>query len=229
MPLRCVLLFSRAPRAEAQAKRVAGAEPLFDLARRRVEAAVASLDGVDLLPVGPAVPSAPSGRLRLTQRGRGLGERLANAFADARRLGYREVVVVPGDVPGLSSAHLEAAFAALESGPTVLGPSPDGGVYLIGTRQPADRLFEDVRWCTSSVLADLRARAPGAVLLPPLADVDGAVDLARLERDPTLEPSIRRLVREIRRAAIPTPSAGPPPSLRLAAPPDAQRGPPAVS
>ncbi len=226
MPRRCVLLFSRPPRAEAQAKRVARAEPLFDLARRRVVAAVASLDGVDLLLVGPAVPGADSGGLRLAQRGTGLGARLANAFADARRLGYREVVVVPGDVPGLSAARLAAAFAALEGRPTVLGPSPDGGVYLIGTRQPAGRLFEGVRWCTGSVLADLRARAPGAALLPPLADLDRAADLARLERDPTLEPSIRRLVRDIRRAATPTPSAGPPPPFRLAAPPDAQRGPP---
>ena len=229
MARRCVLLFSRPPRAEARRKRVARAEPLFDVARQRVVAAVASLDGVDLLLVGPAIPGADSGGLRLAQRGTGLGARLTNAFADARDLGYREVVVVPGDVPGLSAAHLAAAFAALEAGPTVLGPSPDGGVYLVGTRQPAVRLFEGVRWCTSFVLADLCARAGGAVLLPPLADLDSAADLARLERDPTLEPSIRRLVREIRRAAVPPPSAGAPPPLRLAAPPDAQRGPPAVS
>jgi hypothetical protein len=227
MSRRCVLLFSRAPRAEARAKRVA-AERLFDLARRRVAAAAASLDGVDLLMVTPVIPGTCGAR-RLAQRGQGFGERLSNAFADARDLGYREIVVVPGDVPGLSASHLAAAFAALEAQPTVLGPSPDGGVYLIGARGPVDRLFAGVRWCTGSVLADLRAHARAAALLPPLADLDRAADLARLERDPALDAPVRQLVREIRRPALPRPSAGPPIRSRLSSPPDAQRGPPAVA
>jgi glycosyltransferase A (GT-A) superfamily protein (DUF2064 family) len=225
MSRRCVLLFSRAPRAEARAKRVARAERIFDLARRRVAAATASLDGVDLLVVGTAIPGAR----RLVQRGKGFGERLSNAFADARDLGYREIVVVPGDVPGLSASHLAAAFTALEAQPTVLGPSPDGGVYLIGARRPVDRLFDGVRWCTGSVLADLRAQAGAAALLPPLADLDRASDLRRLERDPALDPPVRRLVREIRRPALPRPSSGPPIRSRFASPPDAQRGPPAAA
>ena len=229
MSRRCVLLFSRAPRAEARAKRVARAERLFDLAGRRVAAATASLDRVDLLVVGTAIPGALPGARRFVQRGEGFGERLSNAFADARDLGYREIVVVPGDVPGLSASHLAAAFTALEAQPTVLGPSPDGGVYLIGARRPVDRLFEGVRWCTGSVLADLRARAGAAALLPPLADLDRASDLRRLERDPALDPPVRRLVREIRRPALPRPSSGPPLRSRLASPPDAQRGPPAAA
>jgi hypothetical protein len=229
MSRRCVLLFSRAPRAEARVKRVARAERLFDLACRRVAAAAAALDGVDLLVVGPVIPGLPRGARRLGQRGKGFGERLGNAFADARDLGYGEIVVVPGDVPGLGASHLGAAFAALQEHPAVFGPSPDGGVYLIGTRAPEGRLLEGVRWCTGSVLADLRARARGAVLLPPLADLDGAADLVRLERDAALDPPLRQLVREIRRPALPRPSRATPVRSRLSATPDAQRGPPAAA
>lgn len=230
MSRRCVLLFSRAPRAEARAKRLREAEPLFALAHRRVARAVRSLGGTDLLVVGPPGPGQPPGARRLDQRGASFGERLANAFAAARRLGYREVVAVPGDVPGLTAAHLRAAFAALGFHPVVLGPSPDGGVYLLGTREGADRLFEGVRWCTRFVLADLLGRAVRPAVLPALADVDGAADLDRLAEDPGLDPSIRALVREIRRPSAPRPS--PPdarPRLRLSRSPDLQRGPPAFA
>jgi len=184
---------------------------------------------VDLVVVGPAIPGLPRAARRLPQRGNGFGERLGNAFADARDLGYREIVVVPGDVPGLGASHLAAAFAALQEHPAVFGPSPDGGVYLIGTRGPEGRLLEGVRWCTGSVLADLRAHASGAALLPPLADLDGAADLVRLERDPALDPPVRRLAHDIRRPELPRPSWVTPLRSRLASTPDAQRGPPAVA
>ena len=230
MMRRCVLLFTRAARAEARAKGVAAAEPLFALSHRRVAQAVLALDGVDLVVVGPRVPGLPPGARRLDQRGRGFAERLGSAFGDVRALGYREVVAVPGDVPGLSAAHLEAAFAALVSHPVVLGPSPDGGVYLLGTREGPDRLFEGVRWCTPFVLADLARRAPGPALLPALADVDRAADLDRLAGDPTLDPSLRALVRQIRRPAVPRPTfPDAPPRSRPTASPGVERGPPAVA
>src|SRR5260221_148927 len=172
-PRRCVMLFARAPRAEARAKQLAQAEPLFALASRRVVAAARMLEEVDLLVVCPAAepgPAAgPAGALRLAQRGRGFRERLENAFADARALGYGEIVAVPGDVPGLSAAHLAAAFAALRRKPTVFGPSPDGGVYLIGARDPVDGLSAGVRWRTRHVLGDLTRRAGGGGRLPPPA------------------------------------------------------------
>ena len=74
---RCILLFARPAGEEARAKRLARARGVFALARRRVVAAVAALPGVDLLVVGPGGA--------LPQRGGGFAERLANAFADARR------------------------------------------------------------------------------------------------------------------------------------------------
>ena len=232
---RCVMLFARAPRAEAWAKQVAQAEPLFALACRRVAEATRAIEGADLLVVCPGGEAAvrwpaanPPGGMRLAQRGGDFRERLENAFADARALGYAEIVAVPGDVPGLSAAHLAAAFAALGQWPTVFGPSPDGGVYLIGTREPVDGLFAGVRWRTRHVLDDLVERAGGGSLLPALADLDGERDLGRFERD--RDPAVRAILRAMRRPDLPRrPGPGGRPRARLLASPDAQRGPPALA
>jgi Uncharacterized protein conserved in bacteria (DUF2064) len=235
---RCVMLFARAPRAEALAKHVAQAEPLFALASRRVAHAARMLEDVDLLVVCPAAetgaaaaPASSGNRsdgMRLGQRGADFRERLENAFADARSLGYDEIVAVPGDVPGLSAAHLAAAFAALRQQPTVFGPSPDGGVYLIGTRGPLGGLLAGVRWRTRHVLGDLALRAGCWTLLPALADLDGERDLGRFERD--RDPGVRAILRAIRRPVLPhRPGPGRRPRARLLASPDPQRGPPALA
>jgi glycosyltransferase A (GT-A) superfamily protein (DUF2064 family) len=156
---RCVLLFARAAGAEAHAKGLGRGAALFALARRRVLAAAAAL-GVDLVVVGPAAP----GIRRLPQRGDGFAERLGNAFADARALGYGEIVAVPTDVPRLGARQLAAAFRGLTVHGVVLGPSPDGGVYLLGIGTGIDpaALLGGVRWRTSRVFADLVAGASGA-------------------------------------------------------------------
>jgi uncharacterized protein len=66
----------------------------------------------------------------------------------------------------------------------VIGPSDDGGYYLIGLREPRAVLFEDVPWSTAEVLAVTLARAHGfglrVHLLPAWFDVDTEADLHRL-------------------------------------------------
>lgn len=183
---RCVLLFSRAPEREAAAKRLPGGSALFALAARRLRQAAARLPGVDL--VEPA------------QRGSGFAERLLNAFHDARRLGYTDVVAVPCDVPGLGPGHLAAAFAALSRAPVVLGPSPDGGVYLIGAAGQVDleTLFRHVRWRTRHVTGDLRAAAPrGTLLDEAIPDVDGRADLVAIRDSGLLDPVVSAIARVI--------------------------------
>jgi 2-phospho-L-lactate guanylyltransferase (CobY/MobA/RfbA family) len=189
--LRCVLLFARTPGEEARAKRIGRARSLFALARRRVRDA-AALAGADLVLVG-------TGPHALPQRGRTFGERLGNAFADARALGYREIVAVPTDVPSLGLRQIAEAFARLRGQETVLGPSPDGGVYLIGRRGDADALLLGVRWRTGFVLGDLQSNAQSnagaAALLEPLADVDRLSDLRRLSGlDPRTTALVARLL-----------------------------------
>lgn len=184
----CVLLFARDPAAEEAAKGLAGGRCLFDLARRRIIKAVAGLAGVDLVVAG-------SGAGGLLQRGTGFGERLLNAFQDARARGFDRIVAVPIDTPQIGRRHLREAFLRLGTHQVVLGKSPDGGVYLIGARGDVVRLFEGVRWRSSSVGADLIANAPGAALLAEeLADVDGRADLETLRADAALDPELAAIL-----------------------------------
>ena len=203
---RCVLLFARSPREEARTKRLRGAEGLFALAGERV-AEAAARGGFDLLVVGDGGPPKQEGKARLSQRGRGFADRLLNAFADAAALGYTQVVAVPGDVPGLDAAVLAEAGRALEEGGVVLGPSPDGGVYLLGCAPSLAPAFRDVRWRTGAVFADLRARALGLGLavraLGALPDVDRCRDLDELARHADHDIALLLLVREIRRSRTP--------------------------
>jgi 2-phospho-L-lactate guanylyltransferase (CobY/MobA/RfbA family) len=175
-----------------------GGGRLFAFTAQRVAEATRALGRVELILAGDG--PAPEGARVLSQRGRGFGERLKNAFEDARAAGYAEIVAVPGDVPGLSEAQLSAAFRALETRDIVLGPSPDGGVWLIGSRAGTDlsELFEGVPWRTAGVFSGLVRNAPGAALLDALPDVDGPSDLALLASEPGLDPVLAALLRALR-------------------------------
>jgi 2-phospho-L-lactate guanylyltransferase (CobY/MobA/RfbA family) len=194
---RCVLLFSRSPLHEGVVKSVPGGGRLFAFSIRRVAEAARAL-GVDLILAseGPAPEKARA----LPQHGRGFAERLTNAFHDAHDAGYDEIVAVPGDVPGVSEARLATAFRALETRDVVLGPSPDGGVWLIGSRAKSDlsELFEGVPWRTASVFSALLRNAPDAAVLDALADVDRPSDLAALASAPDLDPALAALLRSLR-------------------------------
>jgi len=208
---RCVLVFARTPFLEARAKRMPAARALFACARARVLAASAASGG-DVVVAAPGAPGPPPpGTIGLPQRGSTFAERLANALADARRLGYEEIVVVPGDVPGLDARHLRAAFARLRAGPTVLGPSPDGGVYLLGVRGEFGSVLAGVPWCTPQVFKTLVANAGRAAVLPALADVDGHAHLRALLSIPRLDAELAFLV-----AALLARAAWPPPAVPAA-------------
>lgn len=123
-------------------------------------------------------------------------------------LGYEQIVVVPGDVPGLQNRHLRAAFARLRACPTVLGPSPDGGVYQLGVRDDFEPILAGVPWCTAHVFQTLLANAGRAAVLPALADVDGHTHLRALRSVPELDAELAFLVAELlARAAWPARAA----------------------
>jgi uncharacterized protein len=127
-------------------------------------------------------------RTRLAQRGEGLGARLRNCFGDLFDAGFRSVVALGADSPTLPPGILlEALDALAREDRVVLGPSSDGGYYLIGTRRFVPSLFEGIAWSTESVLADTIEEAGSAglevVLLPEWYDVDTPDELERLRRD----------------------------------------------
>ena len=114
------------------------------------------------------------------------GECLFGAAAALLDSGYGAVCLLNSDSPTLPVAYLVAAATALAvpGDRVVLGPSTDGGYYLIGLKQPHRRLFEDIDWSTERVAAQTLARAHELGLpvhqLPSWYDVDDAECLRRL-------------------------------------------------
>jgi len=98
---------------------------------------------------------------RFPQEGRDLGERLVRAFSWGWGAGFQNVLVRGSDTPDLPGGILLQARRRLASGQAqvVLGPSPDGGYYLVGLRDPQPQLFAEITWSSSAVLAETLSRA----------------------------------------------------------------------
>ena len=128
----------------------------------------------------------PSKFTLILQKGPDLGARLSNTLNQLLESGYRRVMAIDSDTPTLPVAYLEKAVSVLSKPEidVVLGPSEDGGYYLIGLRRLQPELFEKMRWSTAQVLSETmrRAQAKGlkVVCLPTWYDVDTPEDLKRL-------------------------------------------------
>jgi uncharacterized protein len=125
---------------------------------------------------GAPGPWLPSGFDVLPQRGDGLAERLAAAFADVGGPAF----LVGMDTPQVTPALLDAGLAALDRGDAVLGTALDGGYWGIGLRRPDTRVFRDVPMSEPTTAAVQRARLAElglrTAVLPPLVDVDTLAD-----------------------------------------------------
>lgn len=128
----------------------------------------------------------PIGFRLLAQRGETLGERLINAAAELLSDGFDSVCLINSDSPTLPGEILmtAASLLAQEGDRVVLGPSQDGGYYLIGLKRPHAYLFERIAWSTADVLAHTIERAAEIELpvdlLPVWYDVDDAATLRLL-------------------------------------------------
>jgi uncharacterized protein len=130
------------------------------------------------------------------QRGGDHPERLMNTFTDAFARGEEKVVVLASDVPDLAKEVIGEAMASLEDSDAVIGPSPDGGYYLLGFRRRSFRqeAFQGIAWSTSRAFADTVSRMSDLVVhqLPSWPDVDTLSDLQELvrsERNPLFRSS----------------------------------------
>ena len=119
----------------------------------------------------------------LAQRGADLGARMLQVFSELWRLGHRNIILVGSDLPALPWAILDAGFAQLTQAASrvVLGPSRDGGYYLIGMNSPTPEIFQEMTWSHDQVLAEtgrrLRALDIPFHLLPGLFDFDSVEDI----------------------------------------------------
>jgi len=186
-----LIIFVKAPRCGTVKTRLAraiGDEAACAAYRRMVEEVVdrlASLASVELrFTPDDAVTEIRQWRRdnwQLRPQGEGdLGQRLERAFAEAFAKGAQRVAVIGSDCPAITPADIELAWSVLGTSDAVLGPSQDGGYWLIGLREPRPTLFQSIDWSTDKVLNQTlrraRARNLKVELLRELSDVDTESD-----------------------------------------------------
>ena len=129
-----------------------------------------------------------------------LGQRLSAALALAFSHGAKKAMVLATDAPDLRAHHMIEAAQALDAHDLAIGPSMDGGYYLLAMKRLYPQLFIDMPWSTSQVLSETlsRARALGLSVhhLPTLWDVDTEQDLRRWwnQRPPDTSRGLKRLI-----------------------------------
>ncbi len=143
-----------------------------------------------LAPEGPDAPPdlLPPGATLHAQLGDGLGERMLRAFVETFQAGHGRAVVVGTDHPTLPLAFVRLAFEELTRPMRIaLGPSADGGYYLLGMNELYPQLFQGMAYSHGGVFRETMQRAAGTgagvVVLPEWYDVDTAAALARLLRE----------------------------------------------
>lgn len=168
-----------------------------------------SLEAVDLYvaftptDAMPLIASiAPAGYRCFAQRGGDLGERMNEVFAELWQRGHRNLILIGSDLPPVPLNTFHEGFAQLSSGEkrVVLGPSSDGGYYLVGMSQPVPQIFSGMTWSHDQVLAETVQRLTRLgmdfTLLPQWFDVDEVGDIASLRAvsDPAVRSAMKRTV-----------------------------------
>lgn len=124
------------------------------------------------------------------QKGASLGDKMENALADTFTAGYERAVLIGSDLPDLPSSLVDKAFKGLEQCSAAIGPSRDGGYYLIGFTAGGftPRIFHGIPWGTGQVLDLTLGRFTdhqvSHCILPVWHDIDTQGDLCRLNLDP---------------------------------------------
>ena len=153
----------------------------------------------------PPPMTLPAGIEAGRQAGGDLGARLVAAIKSAFAGGAEKAIVLGSDSPHLPPARILEAVEALDTAELVLGPTDDGGYYLVGCRLVGCRAgrfssaaFAGVEWGTSRVFQQTRAAAAAAGLstasLAPSYDLDEWEDLMRFARDAARAPRTRVLL-----------------------------------
>jgi len=115
------------------------------------------------------------------QTGKDLGERMYRAFCRCKREKFHRIIIIGTDCLTLNERDINRAFQKLENYDCVLGPSKDGGYYLIALKSPQWKIFENINWSTESVLRQtirgVRLLRKKTFLLKCREDIDTAVNL----------------------------------------------------
>ncbi len=115
-----------------------------------------------------------------------LGDKMYNAFEQGFASGFERICIIGSDCYALDAPTIEQAFEALKTNEAVIGPSTDGGYYLLGMNKPIRQLFYNKAWSTQSVTADteadLKALGYNYQMLKQLTDIDNEADLETIPK-----------------------------------------------
>jgi uncharacterized protein len=129
----------------------------------------------------------------VAQKGEGLAAGLTSVFRHFTAAGRQHVIAFNSDSPHLAPSILDSAFEILATHDVVVGPTHDGGYYLVGAKAAHATLFESDRMGTRSALDRLLTRTKLLELstgfTEPFYDIDVANDLVRLARELRLAPA----------------------------------------
>jgi len=192
---RCVVLFAKYPEKGAVKSRLSryyGEDFVVDIYRNFITDTLETLSNghysyrVACYPgerKAEMIDEFGSKHLYMSQTGSDLGERMKNAMADLFSDGFRFILVIGSDIPDLPNHIIENAFRALESHDAVIGPSVDGGYYLIGMQETTfvPDVFEGLMWGTTTVFQDtmkkFRENGYSLHILPMWQDIDRPGDV----------------------------------------------------
>lgn len=121
------------------------------------------------------------------QNGRNLGEKMHNAFKFVQERNNVKVVIIGSDSPNLPLNYIKEAYRRLDRSDIVLGPSHDGGYYLVGLKKPCAGIFKGVKWSSKTVLEDtvknIRFLSKKVSVLEKWYDIDDSIGLVLLKED----------------------------------------------
>jgi uncharacterized protein len=132
------------------------------------------------------------------QQGQNLGDRLVSAIAHACNLGFSPIIVLGADSPTLPPVFIQEACQLLTVGPAdiTLGPTADGGYYLVGVRKPEPELFKNIVWSSpftfEHTVRNIKQLGLQLVALEQWYDVDTFADLRSLNNELRLDEQARK-------------------------------------
>ena len=204
-PNRTLVIMAKAPKPGMVKTRLAGSLPapaVTSLYRCLLEDTVAlakSLTGVEVAVMCPEsdrdeLAHVLGNRVQVVaQKGEGLAAGLTSVFRHFTSAGQRHVVAFDSDSPHLAPSVLDGAFEILATHDVVVGPTHDGGYYLVGAKAAYPALFEGDGMGTKSALDRLLTRAKILELstgfTEPFYDIDTASDLILLAQELRLAPT----------------------------------------
>ena len=110
-----------------------------------------------------------------------IGIRMHHSFLNAFEKGAEKVVLIGTDIPGIDWQIINQAFENINNRSIVIGPTGDGGYYLLGMAHPGANIFNNVSWSSPEVLrqtiTNIEEQGYDTVLLPELEDIDNEMEL----------------------------------------------------